>query len=174
MQQAYTAFPIQSRPAMRLLLLLALSLCIGTAVAADPVVPPAAPAFDPVLAQRTGADERGMRRYVLVILKTGPTRVPDGEARNTMFAGHMANIGRLAKEGKLALAGPFMQDPAGWRGLFVFAVGDIEEAKALVASDPVIIQGEMVAEYHPWYGSAANMLVSEWHDRLVPPAKATP
>ena len=159
---------------MRLLLTVALSLCIGTAVAADPAAAPAMPAFDAALAQRTGADERGMRRYVLVILKTGPTRVPDGEARNTMFAGHMANIGRLAKEGKLALAGPFMQDPAGWRGLFVFAVGDIEEAKALVASDPVIIQGEMVAEYHPWYGSAANMLVSGWHDRLVPPAKATP
>ena len=107
---------------MRLLLTLALSLCIGTAVAADPVVPPAAAAFDAALAQRTGADERGMRRYVLVILKTGPMRVPDGEARDTMFAGHMANIGRLAKAGKLALAGPFMQDPAGWRGLYVFAV----------------------------------------------------
>lgn len=156
------------------LLLLALSLCIGSAVAADPAVPPAAVAFDAALAQRTGADENGMRRYVLVILKTGPTRVPDGEARNTMFAGHMANISRLAKAGKLALAGPFMQDPAGWRGLYVFAVEDIEEAKALVATDPVIVHGEMVAEYHPWYGSAANMLVPEWHEHLVPPAKATP
>lgn len=159
---------------MRLLLPFALSLCIGTAVAADPAVPSVGRTFDVALAQRTGADERGMRRYVLVILKTGPIRVPDGEARNAMFAGHMANIGRLAKEGKLALAGPFMQDPAGWRGLFVFAVDDIEQAKALVATDPVIVQGEMVAEYHPWYGSAANMLVPEWHDRLVPPAKSTP
>lgn len=159
---------------MRLLLPFALSLCIGTAVAADPAVPGAATTFDAALAQRTGADERGMRRYVLVILKTGPTRVPDGEARNAMFAGHMANIERLAKEGKLALAGPFMGDPAGWRGLFVFAVDDIEQAKALVATDPVIVQGEMVAEYHPWYGSAANMLVPEWHDRLVPPAKPMP
>ena len=159
---------------MRLLLTVALSLCIGTAVAADPAAAPAMPAFDAALAQRTGAGERGMRRYVLVILKTGPTRVPDGEARNTMFAGHMANIGRLAKEGRLALAGPFMQDPAGWRGLYVFAVADIEEAKALVATDPVIIHGEMVAEYHPWYGSAATMLLPEWHERLVPPAKAAP
>lgn len=159
---------------MRLLLPLALYLAIGTAAAADPASPPATPAFDAALAQRTGADERGMRRYVLVILKTGPTRMPDGEARDAMFAGHMANIGRLAKAGKLALAGPFMQDPAGWRGLFVFAVEDIEEAKALVATDPVIVHGEMVAEYHPWYGSAANMLVPEWHDRLVPPARPTP
>ena len=159
---------------MRLLLTLALSMCIGTAVAADPAVSPTAPAFNAALAKRTGADERGMRRYVLVILKTGPTRVPDGEARDAMFAGHMANIQRLSKAGKLALAGPFMQDPEGWRGLFVFAVDDIEEAKALVATDPVIVQGEMVAEYHPWYGSAATMLLPEWHDRLVPPDKASP
>ena len=154
---------------------LALLLCFGSAasIAADPAVPVApvaAPVFDAALAQRTGADERGMRRYVLVILKTGPTRVPDGDARTAMFAGHMANIERLAKEGRLALAGPFMQDPSGWRGLFVLAVDDIEQAKALVASDPVIANGEMVAEYHPWYGSAANMLVAEWHERLVPPA----
>ena len=159
---------------MRLLLPLALTLCVGSAVAADPAVPPTAAAFDAALAQRTGADERGMRRYVLVILKTGPTRVPDGEARDTMFAGHMANIQRLSKAGKLALAGPFMKDPGGWRGLYVFAVDDIEEAKVLVATDPVIIHGEMVAEYHPWYGSAATMLLPEWHERLVPPATSTP
>ena len=152
---------------MRLLLPLALTLCVGSAVAADPAVPPTAAAFDAALAQRTGADERGMRRYVLVILKTGPTRVPDGEARNTMFAGHMANIQRLSKEGKLALAGPFMDGAGDWRGLFVFAVDDIETAKALVATDPVIIKGEMIAEYHKWYGSAANMLVNELHDKVA-------
>ena len=152
---------------MRLLLPFALSLCIGTAAAADPAVPTAAPTFDAALAQRTGADERGMRRYVLVILKTGPKRMPDGEARNAMFAGHFANMERLAGEGKLALAGPFMKDPDGWRGLFVFAVEDIEAAKALVATDPVIAKGEMVAEYHSWYGSAANMLVNELHDKVA-------
>ena len=130
--------------------------------------PAAKPAFDAALAARTGADERGMRSYVLVILKTGPKRMPDGEARNAMFAGHFANIQRLSKEGKLVLAGPFGDDPAGWRGLFVFAVASIDEAKALTATDPVIVSGEMIAEYHPWYGSAATMLIPEWHDTLVP------
>ena len=84
-----------------------------------------------------------------------------------MFAGHMANIQRLSKEGKLALAGPFMGDASGWRGLFVLAVEDFEAAKALVATDPVIANGEMVAEYHSWYGSAANMLVNELHDKVA-------
>jgi uncharacterized protein YciI len=131
--------------------------------------PAPAPVHDAALAQKLGADENGMRPYVLVVLKTGPTRVPDGAARDAMFAGHFANMGRLAKEGKLVLAGPFMEDADGWRGLFVFAVADIDQARALVATDPVIVNGEMVAEYHRWYSSAAVMQVAETHERLVPP-----
>ncbi len=135
--------------------------------AAAPVV-----VYDADLAKRVGADQRGMRKYVLAILKTGPNPVPMGPERDAMFAGHFANITRLAKEGKLALAGPFTKDPAGWRGLYVFAVDDIAAARALTESDPVIVKGEMIAEYHDWYGSAATMLIPEWHDRLVPPAPA--
>ena len=158
------------------------SMMLASAIAALPALPllaaqPAANAtgattgYDAALAQRTGADERGMRRYVLVILKTGPTRVADGPARDAMFAGHFANIERLAKAGKLAVAGPFSQDPAGWRGLYVFAVDEIDQARALTETDPVVVQGEMVAEYHAWYGSASLMLSPELHERLVRPAQ---
>jgi uncharacterized protein YciI len=129
---------------------------------------PATPTFDAALATRLGADARGMRPYVLVILKTGPTRMPDGDARKAMFAGHFANIQRLADAGKLVLAGPFSEDADGWRGLFVFAVADIEQARALTATDPVIVSGEMVAEYHRWYGSAAVMTIPEVHKTLAP------
>lgn len=127
--------------------------------------------YDAALATRLGADERGMRKYVLVILKTGETRVADGPGREAMFAGHFANMERLAKAGKLAVAGPFSKDPAGWRGLYVFAVESVDEARELAETDPVVVQGEMVAEYHEWYGSAALMLVPGTHDRLVPPAR---
>jgi uncharacterized protein YciI len=156
-------------PAMVLMLAVA-SAAPAQAAADTPAA--AAPAFDAALAKRLGADEYGMRPYVLVVLKTGPKRMPDGEERKAMFAGHFANITRLAKEGKLALAGPFSEDPQQWRGLFVFAVGSIDEAKALTETDPVIVNGEMVAEYHRWYGSAANLLVPELHQTLVPPPKA--
>ena len=132
------------------------------------------PAFDAGLAQKTGADDYGMRRYVLVILRTGPTRVVDAEERKAMFAGHMANIQRLSTEGKLALAGPFGKNDASWRGLFVFAVTGIDEARALVATDPVIASGEMVADYYPWYSSAAVTLVPELSETLVPPPPAVP
>jgi len=145
-------------------LLLSLSLSLP-AFAND-----APPGYDAALAQRLGADQRGMRQYVLVVLKTGPTPVPKGEKRDAMFKGHFANMERLSKQGKLALAGPFEQSADGWRGLFVFAVSTVQEAKALTATDPVIVNGEMVAEYHPWYGSAAVMLVTETHARLERPA----
>ena len=151
--------------------LLALALCIPAAAARAGGAPANAPAFDVELAKKTGADERGMRDYVLAILKTGPKRMPDGPERDAMFAGHFANMERLAKEGKLVLAGPFEEDPDGWRGLFVFAVAGMDEAKALTETDPVIVNGEMVAEYHAWYGSAATMLVPELHGKLQPPAK---
>ena len=128
--------------------------------------PGSKPAFDEELARSLGADELGMRSYVLVILKTGPTKMPPGPERDEMFKGHFANMKRLSEEGKLALAGP-LDGVDGWRGLFVFAVPDIEQAKALVATDPVIAKGEMVAEYHKYYGSAALMLVNGAHGRIA-------
>jgi len=122
-------------------------------------------AYEPELARSLGADDHGMKRYVLVILKTGPNKVPAGPERDEMFKGHFANMNRLSSAGKLALAGPF-DGVDGWRGLFIFAVTDIAEAQALVATDPVIIKGEMVAEYHAYYGSAALMLVRDAHERI--------
>ncbi len=128
-------------------------------------IPPANPKYDAELAKKLGADERGMRSYVLVILKTGPKTMPAGKERDEMFAGHFANMTRLAEEGKLVLAGP-LDRVDGWRGLFVFAVNSIEEAKKLTEADPVIINGEMIAEYHKYYGSAGLMMVNEIHEKI--------
>ena len=136
----------------------------GAVAAAQP-----APTYDAALAERLGADEQGMRQYVLVILKSGPKKVEDPEQRKTMFAGHFANMKRLSDEGKLALAGPFAKNDEGWRGLFLLAVETVEEAAALTATDPVIVQGEMVADYHPWFGSAAAMIIPETHGKVTPP-----
>jgi len=152
-------------------LLISLLLCISchslaaTKVEAQSNPTTSNPKYDAAAAERLGADHRGMRTYILVVLKTGPNKIAAGKERDEMFAGHFANIKRLAAEGKLAVAGPF-DGVDGWRGLFIFAVKDIEEAKQLTATDPVIIKGEMVAEYHKWYGSAAMMDVGRIHDTL--------
>jgi uncharacterized protein YciI len=143
--------------------LLALSLR-PAAAQTEPAAAPGA-SYDAELAKSLGADERGMRAYVLVILKTGPKKMPEGPARTKMFEGHFANIGRLAGEKKLVLAGP-LDGVEGRRGIFVFATPDIELAKSFVATDPVIVNGEMVAEYHKFYGSAALMMVNDVHNKI--------
>jgi uncharacterized protein YciI len=145
---------------------LALLLSINVASNAQAADTPANPRYDAELATTVGADEHGMRRYVLVVLKTGPTRMPAGPERDEMFKGHFANIQRLAGEGKLALAGPF-DGAEGWRGMFIFATPNVEEAKAWVGTDPVVMKGEMVPEYHPYYGSAALMLVNGAHEKVT-------
>lgn len=131
-----------------------------------PAAPVPPPAFDEALATALGADENGMRKYVLVILKTGPNRIPEGAERDEMFRGHFANMKRLSAEGKLVHAGP-LDGVDGWRGLFIFAVAEIEEARKLVATDPVIAKGEMIAEYHTHYGTAALMQVPAVHGKIA-------
>ncbi len=128
--------------------------------------PPAKSKFDAELAKTVGADEMGMKAYIFVLLKTGPNKMPAGPERDEMFKGHFANIKRMADEGKLAVAGP-LDGVDGWRGLFVLATTDMEEAKKLMAGDPVIMKGEMIAEYHKFYGSAALMLVPEGHQKVA-------
>lgn len=150
----------------RLVLAACAALSLPHAHAAEPAEATAGPSsYDAALAASVGADERGMRSYVFVILKTGPVRVPDGPERDAMFRGHFANMQRLSDAGKLAYAGP-LDGVDGRRGVFILATADLEEAKQLVATDPVIVQGEMVAEYHKHYGSAALMLVRDAHKRI--------
>ena len=126
--------------------------------------------FDPELAERLGADERGMRKYVFCILKTGPKDAEiTGDARKEIFAGHFANIQRLADDGKLLVAGPFGKNDKTYRGLYIFDVETVEEAEQLVVMDPAVKAGVFVPDLTPWYGSAAMMVVPETHKRIAKP-----
>jgi uncharacterized protein YciI len=123
------------------------------------------PAYDAALAQRLGADQYGMRKYVFVILKRGKVKIADAKERENLLAGHLKNIGRLANEGKLVLAGPFLSDQD-IRGIFIFNVTTVEEAQKLVETDPSIKAGMFDVEMYPWYGSAALMDVNQTHQRI--------
>ena len=118
--------------------------CIASLAGLARAEPPAAqdsPSYDAALAQRLGADERGMKRYVLVILKTGPAVNLDKQATAKLFDGHMANINRLANEGKLVVAGPLQKNAQNYRGIFIFNTSSVEETAVLLKTDPAIAGG---------------------------------
>lgn len=123
------------------------------------------PVFDSLLAARLGADEYGMKHYVMAFLKEGPTKISDSTERAQLQMAHLRNIKRLASDGKLIVAGPFLDDQP-LRGIFIFNVDGVAEAQKLTESDPAIKAGTLVMELHPWYGSAALIEAVKLHQRI--------
>mgnify|MGYP002713062686 CR=1 FL=1 len=124
------------------------------------------PTFDSIKAYNYGADEYGMKKYVMAFLKKGPNRDRDSaEAYNLQMA-HLENIGKMAEAGKLVVAGPFMGDGE-IRGIYIFNVESVEEAEALTNTDPAIQAGSLIMELKPWYGSAALMGVNNEHNKIA-------
>jgi uncharacterized protein YciI len=115
-------------------------------------------ASQPAAAQAGASQADGapnMTTYYVALLRRGPqwtaTLTPE---ISKALDGHMANIRRLAAEGKLLLAGPFLEQsgPGTLAGLFVLEAGSMDEAKQLVATDPAVQAGRFVPEVVPWLG----------------------
>lgn len=71
--------------------------------------------------------------YVFVSLnkKADAEKLSDEQSKKIMD-GHMNNMGKLAKEGKLVAAGPF----EGGGGLFIMKTHSVEEARQWISTDP--------------------------------------
>lgn len=146
-------------------LLTGLSL-VATTAGSDNLVSVETPAYDKALAHALGADKYGMKPYVMAFLKAGPNRSGSKEQRAELQRAHMSHIQRLAHEGKLVLAGPFI-DGGEWRGIYIFDVASLAEAEALTASDPAVQAGSLIMELKAWYGSAALLEVNRIHARIA-------
>ena len=91
-----------------------------------------------------------MKRYWLVLLQKGPNRNQDSISAEKIQAAHMANINRLAKEGKLIMAGPIgVEDDL--RGIFLMNCSDSTEVENFVKTDSAVITGRLVMKYYPWW-----------------------
>lgn len=121
--------------------------------------------YDSLLADELGADDYGMRKYVVAYLKAGPNRDQDSTEAMALQRAHLDNITKMANEGKLVLAGPFLDDHE-VKGIYVFAVETLEEARVLTHSDPAVQAGRLEMELRPWYGSAALMKINELHHKI--------
>lgn len=124
------------------------------------------PNYDKALAQSLGADDYGMKMYVLAILKTGSNTTMDKAKSDMAFQGHMNNIGKLVASGKLVVAGPFGKNDDNYRGIFILNVKTIAEAEQILLSDPAIQDQLLEAELYQWYGSAALSEYLKIHDRI--------
>ena len=116
-------------------------------------------------AKKLGADELGMRNYVIAFMRAGPVKLTNSHDFTLLRKAHLQNMQRLYTEGKLLLAGPFT-DNKSMRGFYIFDVPSVEEARILTVSDPAVKAGALIMELHPWYGTAALKEIPDLHKEI--------
>jgi uncharacterized protein YciI len=91
--------------------------------------------------------------FILVLLVRPPNapEMPKAEL-DKLQEGHMANMKRLADEGKLFKAGP-IEDFSGRniRGIFILKTDSVDQAREWVATDPSVKAGRLAPEFMKWF-----------------------
>jgi uncharacterized protein YciI len=124
-------------------------------VDADPTVkasyftPEVHPWWSEEVMKKTTKPGEMMTAYIAFLVrgdKWTPGETPENAA---IQKAHLANIGKLAEMKKLVVAGPFGDDGT-LRGIFVFRVDSLDEARSLALTDPAVQAGRLALQIHPW------------------------
>lgn len=119
------------------------------------------------------------KSYTFVFLNNKPDKeVLSKEKSDSIMQGHMDNIGRLAKEGKLLAAGPF----EGGGGIFILNTTSVDEATQWLSTDPGVKAKRWNLEVLPYTVSTGSICpVGEKYEmvfyqfvRFTPDADLTP
>ncbi len=108
----------------------------------------------PIVPPGDDSAKMAMEPLIFGILVRGPAAkasppVHTMEQRQEFQKGHLAYMGELHKQGKLVMAGPFMED-GDWRGVVVYRVASVADAQALAANDPAVKAGRLAIEARSW------------------------
>lgn len=109
-------------------------------------------AFMFLLAVQTTIAQTPEHIFVFLNNKADKAKLPEEESKKIMD-GHMANINRLAKEGKLIAAGPF----EGGGGIFIFKSTSTDEVREWVKTDPGVQANRWNIEILPYYSRVGSV-----------------
>lgn len=120
----------------------AFALTAASALAADPQPrpDPARPKFE-------------MESFQLVLLRRGPAWTPEvTPAVEALQKQHLAHLEAMHEAGKMLIAGPLgdQADPT-LRGVCLYRVGSVDEARALAEQDPAVKAGRLKVEAMSWW-----------------------
>jgi uncharacterized protein len=103
-----------------------------------------------VISTKDSTPVEEMKQYWLVFLLTGQNRSHDSISSAKIQAAHIRNIDRLAKEGKIIMAGP-MGYNRDLRGIFIMDGKDSSEVASYIKTDSAVVTGRLRFEIHPWW-----------------------
>ena len=145
-------FPAEDREAVRAMLaacrseevcIAILRLCRGKISRIETLIEAARRDYRDVLAWA----QQPTRTYIVGLLHKGPLWGPEDENGRTHL--EHASLRKWRDAGQCLVGGWFMDfgDP---RGMYIFTVDSVEEARSLVQEDPAIQSEKLVFEFHPW------------------------
>lgn len=112
---------------------------------------PEATSADPASTQKVAPTEFDTYQLVLLVRPEERRELPADRVQEIQ-AGHLAHLGEMARLGHLVAAGPFgNQDDERYRGLALYRVGGVEEARRLAEQDPAVKAGRLEVEVMTWY-----------------------
>jgi len=169
------------RPALAPFALAALLLAALPAAAQPPAPAPpaptaerAAPAAPPAAQPAPAPPPFVFEQYQLVLLKrpAGPTDYSRERLMEIQQA-HLAHMGALGEAGHLVIAGPFSdQEDETLRGLALYQVGSVEEARRMAEADPAVQAGRLEVEVMTWNVEEGYMTFPKRPPVAEPPPSA--
>ncbi|QKG79607.1 YciI family protein [Tenuifilum thalassicum] len=111
--------------------------------------------FNKKLADSLGADEYGMKWYVMVMLKTGTKKIQSRDSLSWLYKGHIDAINELTEKGLLIVTGPLGKNTQNYRSFYILNTNKAEEAQKLMMKNPAVKYGLFDPEFFFWYGPAA-------------------
>jgi uncharacterized protein YciI len=91
---------------------------------------------------------RQLETFQLILLRR-PAEAPeyDEATLESIQQQHLAHYDALRSDGRLVTFGPVLEQPdVSLRGIAVFAVGSVDEARALAETDPAVAAGRLAVE----------------------------
>ena len=93
-----------------------------------------------------------LEQFAFVLLRRGPRAAEfTDEELGVLQAQHLAHLDAMTALGKLAVAGPFSDQPdESLRGFCLYATS-VDEARELAESDPSVQAGRMAVDVMNWW-----------------------
>ncbi len=91
--------------------------------------------------------------YVVVLRPAAQRKALSKQEAARLKAAHLANVRKMLDDGVLAAAGPFDNDP-GIDGIFVMKTDSRDQARYMIAQDPMVHELHGILDVHTWLAPA--------------------
>jgi uncharacterized protein YciI len=102
---------------------------------------------------RTAGPPAEFDTYELVLLRRpeGRPEIED-ESAELLQRQHLGHLANMTEAGYVKVVGPLEGQPdESWRGVCIYQVGSLEEARRLAEMDPAVRAGQLSVEVMRWY-----------------------